>query len=295
MYFIKLMILKNILSVIDPYVKLIRLDRPIGTLLLLWPTLWALWLAADGAPPYKYLIIFSLGVFLMRSAGCVINDIADRNYDNKVSRTKNRPLAQQQLPVVNALIFFVILMICALILLIFLNTLSIKIAIVAAFFAVTYPFMKRYTYLPQIYLGVAFAMSIPMVYAQIQGAIPVEAWLLFIANIFWTTSYDTMYAMVDREDDEKIGLKSTAILFADLDIIITHIIQGMMLLVLLLLGKKLELDIYYYLALLVTLLLFIYQNKLLRTREEANYFKSFINNNWVGMVIFIGIFISKYH
>ncbi|MBL4774024.1 MAG: 4-hydroxybenzoate octaprenyltransferase [Alcanivoracaceae bacterium] len=289
------MILKNILSVIDPYVKLIRLDRPIGTLLLLWPTLWALWLAADGAPPYKYLIIFSLGVFLMRSAGCVINDIADRNYDNKVSRTKNRPLAQQQLPVVNALIFFVILMICALILLIFLNTLSIKIAIVAAFFAVTYPFMKRYTYLPQIYLGVAFAMSIPMVYAQIQGAIPVEAWLLFIANIFWTTSYDTMYAMVDREDDEKIGLKSTAILFADLDIIITHIIQGMMLLVLLLLGKKLELDIYYYLALLVTLLLFIYQNKLLRTREEANYFKSFINNNWVGMVIFIGIFISKYH
>ncbi len=289
------MVLKKFFSTIDPYLKLIRFDRPIGTLLLLWPTLWALWLAADGIPPYKYLIIFSLGVFLMRSAGCVINDIADRNFDNKVARTKNRPLAQQQLPVVNALIFFVILMICALMLLVFLNPLSIKVAMVAAFFAVTYPFMKRYTYLPQIYLGMAFAMSIPMAYAQIQGVIPVEAWLLFIANIFWTTAYDTMYAMVDRKDDEKIGVKSTAILFGDLDIVITHIIQALMLLVLLLLGKKLELDIYYYLGLLITLMLFIYQNKLLRTRKEDNYFKSFLNNNWVGLVIFGAIFISKYH
>ena len=289
------MVLKKFFSTIDPYLKLIRFDRPIGTLLLLWPTLWALWLAADGIPSYKYLIIFSLGVFLMRSAGCVINDIADRNFDNKVARTKNRPLAQQQLPVVNALIFFVILMICALMLLVFLNPLSIKVALVAAFFAVTYPFMKRYTYLPQIYLGMAFAMSIPMAYAQIQGVIPVEAWLLFIANIFWTTAYDTMYAMVDRKDDEKIGVKSTAILFGDLDIVITHIIQALMLLVLLLLGKKLELDIYYYLGLLITLMLFIYQNKLLRTRKEDNYFKSFLNNNWVGLVIFGAIFISKYH
>ena len=289
------MVLKKFFSTIDPYLKLIRFDRPIGTLLLLWPTLWALWLAADGIPPYKYLIIFSLGVFLMRSAGCVINDIADRNFDNKVARTKNRPLAQQQLPVVNALIFFVILMICALMLLVFLNPLSIKVAMVAAFFAVTYPFMKRYTYLPQIYLGMAFAMSIPMAYAQIQGVIPVEAWLLFIANVFWTTAYDTMYAMVDRKDDEKIGVKSTAILFGDLDIVITHIIQALMLLVLLLLGKKLELDIYYYLGLLITLMLFIYQNKLLRTRKEDNYFKSFLNNNWVGLVIFGAIFISKYH
>ncbi|MBL4660532.1 MAG: 4-hydroxybenzoate octaprenyltransferase [Alcanivoracaceae bacterium] len=289
------MVLKKFFSTIDPYLKLIRFDRPIGTLLLLWPTLWALWLAADGIPPYKYLLIFSLGVFLMRSAGCVINDIADRNFDNKVSRTKNRPLAQQQLPVANALIFFVILMICALTLLLFLNILSAKIALVAAFFAVTYPFMKRYTYLPQIYLGMAFAMSIPMAYAQIQGTIPVEAWLLFIANIFWTTAYDTMYAMVDRKDDEKIGVKSTAILFGDLDIVITHIIQALMLLVLLLLGKKMELDIYYYIGLLVTLMLFVYQNKLLRTRKEENYFKSFLNNNWVGLVIFVAIFISKYH
>jgi len=278
---------------IDPYLRLIRFERPIGTLLLLWPTLWALWLAADGIPPVKYLLIFSLGVFLMRSAGCVINDIADRKFDGRVERTKNRPLAQQEISTKNALIFFTIIMFCAFLLLLFLNSLSIKMAIIAAFFAVSYPFTKRYTYLPQIYLGIAFAMSIPMAYAQIQNAIPVEAWLLLIANIFWTTAYDTMYAMVDRIDDEKIGIKSTAILFGDLDIVIIHIIQGLMLLVLLLLGKKLELEIYYYLGLVATLLLFIYQNKLLKTRKESNYFKSFLNNNWVGIVIFVGIFFSK--
>ena len=283
---------KNSLNNIDPYLKLIRFDRPIGTLLLLWPTLWALWLAADGVPPIKYLVIFSLGVFLMRSAGCVINDIADRKFDSKVKRTKNRPLATNQLPVINALIFFVILMLCAVLLLIFLNSLSIKVALVAAFFAITYPFMKRYTYLPQIYLGIAFALSIPMAYAQLQNTIPAEAWLLFIVNIFWTTAYDTMYAMVDREDDEKIGVKSTAILFGDLDIVITHIIQGMMILALLLLGKKLGLNVYFYMSILVIVLLFIYQNKLLRTRETAKYFKAFLNNNWVGLVLFVGIVVS---
>jgi len=283
------MSLKNILIAIDPYLKLIRFDRPIGTLLLLWPTLWALWLAADGVPPIKYLIVFSLGVFFMRSAGCVINDIADRKYDSKVKRTKQRPLAQKNLPLVNAWILFVVLMILAVLLLIFLNPLAVKVALIAAFFAVTYPFMKRYTYLPQIYLGIAFALSIPMVYAQIQGKIPPVAWLLFIANVFWTTAYDTMYAMVDREDDEKIGVKSTAILFGDLDIIITHIIQALMMVVLLLLGRKLELDVYYYITLLITLLLFIYQHKLLKSRNTENYFKAFLNNNWVGMVIFAGI------
>lgn len=285
---------KKIITIIAPYLQLIRFDRPIGTLLLLWPTLWALWLAADGIPPFKYLLIFSLGVFLMRSAGCVINDIADRKFDYKVKRTKHRPLAQGQIPVLNALILFVVLMLCAVILLIFLNPMSVKIALVAAFFAITYPFMKRYTYLPQIYLGIAFALSIPMAYAQIQNMIPAEAWLLFIANIFWTSAYDTMYAMVDREDDEKIGVKSTAILFGDLDIVITHIIQGMMLLVLLLLGKKLELGLYYYISLLLVLCLFVYQNKLLRSRNAANYFKAFINNNWVGVTIFVGIFVATY-
>ena len=283
---------KNFLSSIDPYLKLIRFDRPIGTLLLLWPTLWALWLAADGIPPIKYLVIFALGVFLMRSAGCAINDIADRKFDAKVKRTRNRPLAQQQLPVVNALIMFVVLLLCAVLLLTFLNVLAMQIAMVAAFFAITYPFMKRYTYLPQVYLGIAFALSIPMAYAQIQGKIPAEAWLLFIANIFWTTAYDTMYAMVDRECDEKIGVKSTAILFGDLDILITHIIQGFMMLVLLLLGRKLELNMYYYFGLLASVILFVYQNKLLRSRNTDNYFKAFLNNNWVGMIIFIGIAVA---
>lgn len=286
------MTLKKYLAVLNPYLRLIRFERPIGTLLLLWPTLWALWLAADGIPPVKYLFIFTLGVFLMRSAGCVINDIADRKFDGKVERTKNRPLVRKEISTKKALIFFVAIMLCALVLLVFLNSLSIKMAFIAAFFAISYPFTKRYTYLPQIYLGMAFAMSIPMAYAQIQNNIPVEAWLLFIANIFWTTSYDTMYAMVDRVDDEKIGIKSTAILFGDLDIVIIHIIQGLMLLVLLLLGKKLELEIYYYLGLLTTLVLFIYQNRLLKSRMESNYFKSFLNNNWVGIVIFIGIFFS---
>lgn len=286
------MSLKNIVKSIDPYLRLIRFDRPIGTLLLLWPTLWALWLAADGTPPIKYIVIFSLGVFIMRSAGCAINDITDRKFDSQVKRTKKRPLAQGDLPVINALIFFTVLMICALILLIFLNQLSVKLAFIAAFLAVTYPLMKRYTYLPQVYLGAAFAMSIPMAYAQLHNSIPPEAWLLFIANIFWTTAYDTMYAMVDRADDVKIGVKSTAILFGDLDIVITSIIQGLMLITLLLLGKKLDLNIYYYLGLIVTIGLYFFQNKLLRSRVEDNYFKAFLNNNWVGMSVFIGIFFA---
>ena len=283
---------KNIISSINPYLKLIRFDRPIGTLLLLWPTFWALWLAADGMPPINYVIIFSLGVFLMRSAGCVVNDIADRKFDAKVSRTRNRPLAQKDIPVNNALLFFIFILLCAVTLLFFLNSLTVKLAIIAAFFAVTYPFMKRYTYLPQIYLGIAFAMSIPMAFAQIQNSVPTEAWLLFIANIFWTTAYDTMYAMVDRVDDEKIGVKSTAILFADLDIIITAIIQGLMLLTLVLLGIKLELSLYYYVGLCAAFALFYYQNKLLRSRKEVNYFKAFLNNNWVGICIFVGIVAS---
>jgi len=287
------MSLKNVLKQIDPYLKLIRFDRPIGTLLLLWPALWGLWLAADGVPPLKYIIIFSLGVFLMRSAGCAINDIADRKFDDKVKRTKNRPLVTKKLPVLNALIFFVVLMLMAVVLLVFLNPLAIKVALVAAFFAVTYPFMKRYTYLPQIYLGIAFALSIPMAYAQLTNSLPAEAWLLFIANIFWTTAYDTMYAMVDREDDEKIGVKSTAILFGDLDIVIIHIIQVMMIIVLLLLGKKLGLNVYYYSGIIATLLLFVYQNYLLRSRKTDNYFKAFLNNNWVGMLLFIAIYFAK--
>ena len=282
----------NISKTITPYLQLIRFDRPIGTLLLLWPTLWGLWIAAEGVPPFKYLLIFGLGVFLMRSAGCVVNDIADKDFDGKVTRTKERPLAVNDLPVKNALVFFLILLLMAASLLIFLNKLSIIIAVIAAFFAITYPFMKRHTYLPQLYLGVSFALSIPMAFAQIQNTIPPEAWLLFIANIFWTTAYDTMYAMVDRKDDLKAGIKSTAILFGDLDYIIIAIIQAMMVLVLILLGLKLEMHTAYYIGLVLIIILFIYQNQLLRTRNISNYFKAFLNNNWVGLVLFCGIFFS---
>ncbi len=282
----------NISKTITPYLQLIRFDRPIGTLLLLWPTLWGLWIAAHGVPPFKYLLIFGLGVFLMRSAGCVVNDIADKDFDGKVTRTKERPLAVNDLPVKNALVFFLVLLLMAASLLIFLNKLAIIIAVIAAFFAITYPFMKRHTYLPQLYLGISFALSIPMAFAQIQNSIPPEAWLLFIANIFWTTAYDTMYAMVDRKDDLKAGIKSTAILFGDLDYIIIAIIQAMMMLVLLLLGLKLEMNSPYYIALVVVVILFIYQNRLLKSRNIANYFKAFLNNNWVGLVLFCGIFFS---
>ncbi len=282
----------NILKTVSPYLQLIRFDRPIGTLLLLWPTLWGLWIAAEGVPPLLYLFVFCVGVFLMRSAGCVVNDIADKDFDGKVTRTKERPLAVNDLPVKNALVFFLVLLLMAASLLLFLNKLAIIVAFIAAFFAITYPFMKRHTYLPQLYLGVSFALSIPMAFAQIQDTIPPEAWLLFIANIFWTTAYDTMYAMVDRKDDIKAGIKSTAILFGDLDYVIIAIIQAMMILVLLLLGLKLEMNTPYYLSLVFTVILFAYQNKLLRTRNIANYFKAFLNNNWVGLILFCGIFFS---
>ncbi len=282
----------NISKTINPYLQLMRFDRPIGTLLLLWPTLWGLWVAAEGVPPFKYLLIFGLGVFLMRSAGCVVNDIADKDFDGKVTRTKERPLAVNNLPVKNALVFFITLLLMAASLLFFLNKLTIIIAVIAAFFAITYPFMKRHTYLPQLYLGVSFALSIPMAFAQLRGNVPVEAWLLFIANIFWTTAYDTMYAMVDRKDDMKAGIKSTAILFGELDYIIIAIIQAMMLLVLTLLGLKLEMNTPYYIGLVLIVLLFVYQNQLLRSRNISNYFKAFLNNNWVGLVLFCGIFIS---
>lgn len=284
----------NIHKTISPYLQLIRFDRPIGTLLLLWPTLWGLWIASQGVPPIKYLIVFCCGVFLMRSAGCVVNDIADKDFDGKVTRTKQRPLAVDDLPVKNALVFFLVLLMMAASLLFFLNKLAIIIAIISAFFAITYPFMKRHTYLPQLYLGVSFALSIPMAFAQLRGNIPVEAWLLFIANVFWTTAYDTMYAMVDRKDDIKAGIKSTAIIFGDLDYIIIAIIQIMMLLVLLLLGLKLEMNSIYYGGIVLVIILFIYQNQLLRTRKETNYFKAFLNNNWVGLLVFSGIFLSYY-
>ncbi|MFC3195589.1 4-hydroxybenzoate octaprenyltransferase [Marinicella sediminis] len=274
-----------------PYLLLMRMDRPIGTLLLLWPAWWALWSASNGQPEFSVWLIFSIGVFLMRSAGCVINDIADRNIDGHVKRTQNRPLTSGKISLKQAYILFVGLMICAAILLLFLSQLTIMLALIAAFLAVTYPLMKRHTYLPQVYLGVAFSFSIPMAFAEITGHVPQEAWLLFVANILWTTAYDTIYAMVDRKDDLKIGVKSTAVLFGDLDRVIIGIIQLLTLMALFLFGKQMSFTAPYFLALVAVIWLFAHQQLLIHQRNEAKCFKAFLNNNWVGMIIFLGIFI----
>lgn len=272
-----------------PYLRLMRADRPIGTLLLLWPAWWALWSAAGGMPPFHLWFIFTLGVFLMRSAGCVINDIADRKYDGHVSRTRHRPLAISEVSVKQAWILFFGLLVLSASLLLFLNLLTFYLALVAAFIAMTYPLMKRYTYLPQAYLGVAFSFPIPMVYAQITGTVPKEAWLLFVANILWTIAYDTIYAMVDRKDDLKIGIKSTAILFGDLDRVIIGIIQLLTVFAFYLFGQQTDMGGLYYLAVIIIIWLFAYQQLLIISRNEEKCFKAFLHNNWVGMTLFVGI------
>lgn len=278
----------------NPYLQLMRVDRPIGTLLLLWPTWWALWIAAGKQPELKILLIFSIGVILMRAAGCVINDIFDRKFDGNVRRTASRPLAQGTVSVKRAWLLFLILLLLASGLLFFLQKLTIYLAIGAAFIAVTYPLMKRITNLPQIYLGIAFSFSIPMAFAETTGNIPKAAWLLFVANILWTTAYDTIYAMVDRKDDLRIGIKSTAILFGDLDTVIIGILQVMTLLALTLLGQQIELNWYYYASLAIAALLFIQQQLLIKNRQEQKCFKAFLQNNRVGLAIFIGILASTY-
>jgi len=275
---------------IRSYLLLMRMDRPIGTLLLLWPTWWALWTASEGHPEFSVWLIFTLGVWIMRSAGCVINDISDRNIDGHVKRTQQRPLATGQLSIKQAWGLFAGLMAAAALLLLALNKLTIILAMVAAFFAITYPYMKRVTYLPQVYLGIAFSFSIPMAYAQITGSVPKTAWLLFVANILWTTAYDTIYAMVDRKDDLKIGVKSTAILFGELDRTIIGIIQLLTVLSLYLFGQQAEMSAPYYLAVIVVVWLFAYQQLKIMSRNEALCFKAFLHNNYVGMVVFIGIF-----
>ncbi len=274
-----------------PYVQLMRLDRPIGTLLLLWPTWWALWTASEGVPNWQHWLIFTVGVFLMRAAGCVINDILDRKFDGYVKRTLNRPLPQNMISVNQAWGLFTSLLVLASCLLFFLNNLlTIYLALAAAFFAVTYPLMKRLIYLPQVYLGIAFSFSIPMAYAEITNGIPKTAWLLFIANILWTTAYDTIYAMIDRKDDMRIGIKSTAILFGDLDKIIIGILQTMTVFALLLFGIQSQMTIAYYTAIIFALCLFIHQQFQIAKRDEKRCFIAFLQNNWIGIMIFLGIF-----
>ena len=271
------------------YAQLMRLDRPIGILLLLWPTLWALLIAGNGRPDPGILAIFVLGVVVMRSAGCVINDYADREIDPYVRRTRNRPIADGRVTPGEALKLFLLLCLIAFGLVLLLNWQTILLSFVAVALAAGYPFAKRYTHLPQVVLGAAFSMAIPMAFTALTGEVTRVAWLLFIANLLWTTAYDTMYAMVDREDDLKIGVKSTAILFGDVDVIIIGIIQAMMFLALFLAGALVPMGAFYYMGVTVAIGLALYQQELIKERDRDRCFEAFLNNNWLGMVIFIGI------
>ena len=271
-----------------------RMDKPIGTYLLLWPTFWALWIASDGWPSLHLLVVFSLGVFIMRSAGCVINDFADRKIDGKVERTKNRPLVAGTITSQEAISLFGLLIGMALGLVLTLSWPTIYLSVVALFLAFLYPFMKRYTQLPQVVLGAAFSWGMIMVFSEAQGEIPLVAWLLFVANVLWTVAYDTMYAMVDREDDLKIGVKSTAILFGQQDKRVIGLLQLMVLAILWTLGDILAFGWPYQLSLVITAAMFSYQQILIINRERDACFKAFLNNHWVGMIIFVGIVIEYY-
>lgn len=271
------------------YSQLMRVEKPIGTYLLLWPALWALWLAARGIPDYYLLVIFMLGVFLTRSAGCVINDYADRNIDGQVKRTAERPIPTGRASAKEAIILFLLLMLSAFILVLFTNIQTILLSFVGLGLAVCYPFMKRYTHLPQVVLGAAFSWSIPMAFSATMGSIPTVAWLLYIAAVFWTVIYDTQYAMVDRDDDLKIGVKSTAILFGKLDRFIIGLLQIISLLLLVVVGLEASMDKPYYFSLLLAAILFCYQQYLIADRDRAACFKAFRNNNYVGMIIFLGV------
>ena len=268
-----------------------RFERPIGSLLLLWPTLWALWIAAEGIPDLKLRFIFSLGTFLMRSAGCVINDIADRHVDGHVTRTAQRPLPTGQVSEREAWLLFAGLSLCAFVLVLFTNWLTIKLSFLGLLLASCYPFMKRYTHLPQVVLGAAFSFGIPMAFAAQTNTLPHQLWLLYGAAVIWTIAYDTFYAMVDREDDLKIGIKSTAILFGEDDRLITGILQATTLLMLAMAGVQFQLGYWYYISLIGSAALFVYQQRLIRHRDHDGCFNAFLNNNRVGALVFIGLFL----
>jgi 4-hydroxybenzoate polyprenyltransferase len=274
------------------YSLLIRLDKPIGISLLLWPTLIALWVAAEGWPDTKILLVFISGVFLMRSAGCAINDYADREIDSYVQRTKNRPLTSGKITEKEALAVFAALSGTAFLLVLMMNKLTIVLSFIGLALAVSYPFMKRYHYLPQVHLGAAFGWAVPMAYAAQANELSPAAWLIFMATVLWATAYDTMYAMVDREDDLKIGVKSTAILFDTTDKLIIGIIQALLILCLVMLGNKAELGGFYFTGLFLATGLAAWQQYLIRNREPEKCFQAFLNNNWFGLVLFTGVFLE---
>ncbi len=274
------------------YLELIRFHRPIGTLLLLWPALWALWLAADGPPPWQILLIFVLGVFLMRSAGCAINDYADRKLDGGVERTRNRPLATGRLQPWEALALFALLSLIAFALVLLLNLATILLSFVAVTLAALYPFMKRYTHLPQLFLGMAFGWAIPMAFTAVTNALPWQLWPLFLATLLWALIYDTEYAMVDRDDDLTVGIKSSAILFGQYDRLAIALLQAAMLALLLWVGQLFALGGWYYLGLTAALASALYQQWLIRQRQRAACFRAFLHNNLFGMAIFLGILLA---
>lgn len=280
------------MSKLQAYSRLMRIDKPIGTLLLMWPTLWALWLANMAVPPISVLVVFVLGVIVMRAAGCVINDYADRKVDGHVQRTQNRPLPSGAVSSKEAKYLFVGLALVAFVLVLTMNLMTILLSVVGLALAWVYPFMKRYTHLPQVVLGAAFGWAIPMAWAAVSESLPFVCWLVFIANICWTVAYDTQYAMVDRDDDLKIGVKSTAILFGRFDKVIIGLLQLATLILMAWVGLLLQLNGAFYWSLLLAAALFVHQQRLIAQRERQLCFQAFLNNNYVGLVLFIGVLMN---
>jgi 4-hydroxybenzoate polyprenyltransferase len=271
------------------YAKLVRLDKPIGTLLLLWPTLWALWIAADGRPSLKLILVFSLGTLFMRSAGCAINDYADRDLDLQVERTKNRPLTLGRISSSEALAVAGVFALLAFLLVLQINTLTVALSVPALFIAASYPYTKRFFAIPQAYLGVAFGFGIPMAFAAQTDAVPALAWVMLLANIFWAIAYDTEYAMVDRSDDVKLGLHTSAILFADYDVLAVMFCYAAAIGIMAMIGLTLNFGFIYYVGLAVAASMMGYHYVLIRSRDRVGCFRAFRHNNWVGAAIFAGI------
>ena len=282
----------NIAVKLKDYAMLMRLHRPIGILLLGWPTLWALWIAGQGRPSWVIVWIFALGTLIMRSAGCVMNDMADMRYDAHVERTRDRPIAAGRVSPREALVLFAVLCLIALALVLTLNRQTILLSFAGAFLAATYPFLKRYTHLPQFYLGIAFGWGIPMAFAAQTGGVPPLAWVLFAANVCWSVAYDTAYAMVDREDDLKVGVKSTAILFGRFDRAMVFIFHIMTIVLLALAGALASLGLGYYAGLMAAPGFALYQQRLMRHRDRDGCFRAFLNNNWFGAAVFAGLLID---
>ena len=276
----------------NAYFRLMRLNKPIGIYLLLWPTYWALFLSAGGWPDIDLLIIFTFGVIITRSAGCVINDYADREIDKHIARTRDRPITAGEISPKTALLLFFALGLAAFALVLLTNTLTIKISFIALALAVLYPFTKRWTNLPQLILGLAFAMSVPMAFSAQTGTVPASAGWIFLATVLWTLIYDTLYAMADRDEDLKIGVKSTAILFAKYDQIFITLLQVLLMIVFIKIGNLFDLGAFYDISLIIILLFMIYHQFLIKKRQKMDYFKAFINNHFIGMTVFFGIFLS---